>query len=126
MGELAEVDDLVDGEGLHGVAAVGSAASGAELLIEKGSMFARGDPDCGTVVFGLEGPGAGDLADVADGVLMGGGVPVEGLVFFGVFEVKACGVDEDGDVFGVEGVAVGAAVGLPEMVVVELDGVGGR
>ena len=62
-------------------------------------MFTGGDPDGGAAVFGMERGGTGDLADVADGVLVGGGVPVDGLPLGGV---GVGGVDENGDVFGVE------------------------
>ncbi len=118
MAGFAEVDDVFDGELLHGFAAVGSTAAATEGLIEVGGVFAGGDPDGGAVVFRFESRGAGDLADVADGVLVGGGVPVESSPFF---RRDVCRMNEDRDVLGIERMAVGAAVLLPEVVVVEFD-----
>ena len=72
-------------------------------------MLAGRDKDGGAVLLGMEGGGAGDLADVADGVLVGSGVPVESLPFCGG-EIGAGRGDEDGYVLGVEGMWVRAAV----------------
>src|ERR1700721_835829 len=121
MGRFAKIDELCGSEGGHVLAAIGSAASFAERLIQIRSMFAGRDPDAGAGVLGVQGGCAGDLADVANGVFMGGGVPVESFPCGGG-EIGAGGgsgggsagkisartisadwisTDEDGDVLGV-------------------------
>src|ERR1700733_2176784 len=125
MGRFAKIDELCGSEGGHVLAAIGSAASFAERLIQIGSMFAGRDPDAGAGVLGVQGGSACDLADVANGIFMGGGVPVEsfpscgseigagaGFRVGGGFRFGSGsgvgGADEDGDVLGVEKVTVGA------------------
>ena len=66
------------------------------------------------MVFGLDSRCACDLADIADGLLVSGGVPVCDLPRAGGLLTK-----QGGDVFSVEGMAVFATIPAPEMVEVD-------
>ncbi len=81
MGMLSQVDDLRMGEPVHVEAAVGAASGWAKELIEVGSVFSGGYPYGCTFVLSLECGSAGDLADIADGLFVRGGVPEDGLPF---------------------------------------------
>lgn len=119
MGGLAEVDDSGGGK-RHQIDALIRAATGvADGWVEVRGVLAGGDEDFWAVLLGMKGGGAGDLTDIANSVLVGRSVPIEGLPLRGGGVGGRGGGDEDGDVLGVERMAVGAAVALPEMVVVD-------
>src|SRR6185312_2712211 len=115
---LAEVDQVRDVERRHIVAAIVAATGPAKRFVQVRRMFARRNPHGGAVFFGVQRGRTGNLADVADCVFVRGGEPVIRLPTCGV-EVRAIGMDERRNVLGIERVAMCAAIGAPQMVVVD-------
>ena len=106
-------------EGCGVCAAVGAAAVIADGFAQEGGMFTCGDPDVWSARLGVEGFGSCDLARVTEGVFVCGGIPIPGLPCSG-----AVLDDQSGDVLGVKCVACLAAVLAPEIVIMQLDGIG--
>ena len=72
------------------------------------------------MVLRLKRGGACDLAGIAHGVFMSGGIPIEGMPFAGIC-VMAAPLEEGGDVLGVERMADAAAILAPQVVIVNFD-----
>ena len=76
---LTQVDDFALRECDHINALVGAASPMAQPLIQIRSVFSRRYPHLRSVLLGVQRRRPGDLAHIADRVLVGGGIPVECL-----------------------------------------------
>src|SRR6266702_2420655 len=104
----------------HFLATVRTASAVAEGLIQVRSMFVRRYPHLRAVIVRVKCGCAGNLAHIADGVLVSRCIPIHRLPSGGYQIALRC-LHESGDVLRIERVAMPATVSPPEMITVDFN-----